>query len=275
MKNHSGEIRLMISITQANTEPWLSIWKEGQEQTWMRKYGKSAKIINYKSKTPPKFLVYFDMWHEKFRYHQKLGKFITIFDKIFAQIISKKIPSFKYIESTNLLEVNSYSMYLLTNKRNLSLFKFFIEETKCNFLFQTNTSSYVDCAKLLDVIKNFDPKSNVYAGFVVEPQSTRAFVSGAGRLLSRASVELIYRHYKLFPHDNLEDVSVGDFMRKFGVKPLHLKRLDLPNLEILSSISDEELTNNFVFRCKSDEVPRKDVIIMQKLHNRLNGSLMN
>ena len=263
-------MKLMVSITQANTEPWLSIWKEGQEKTWMRKYFKTVKVINYKSKTPPKFLAYFDMYHEKYRYHPEIGKYITIFDKIFANVTSKEIPAYKYIEFTNLLEVDSYSMYLLTNKRNLSLFKFFIEETKCNFLFQTNTSSYVNCAKLLKIIENFDPKSHVYAGFVVEPQSTRAFVSGAGRLLSRAAVELIYRQYKMFPHDNLEDVSIGDFMRKFGVKPLHLNRMDLPNLEVLNSISDQELSSHFVFRCKSNEVPRKDVTIMKELHYRLN-----
>jgi hypothetical protein len=266
-------MKLMVSITQANTEPWLSIWREGQQKTWMKKDKKIVTILNYKSKAPPKFLAKFDIYHERYRYHQKIGKYVSIFDKIFAQITSKEIPAYKYIESENLLAVDSYSMYLLTNKRNLSLFKFFIEETECNFLFQTNTSSYVDCTKLLRVIENFDPKSNVYAGFVVEPQSTRAFVSGAGRLLSRAAIELIYSQYKQFPHDNLEDVSIGDFMRKFGVEPLHLNRLDLPNLEILNNISDEELGSNFVFRCKSDEVPRKDAIIMQKLHARINGNL--
>jgi hypothetical protein len=265
----------MVSITQANTEPWLSIWKEGQEKTWMMKYNKKATILNYKSKAPPKFLAKFDVCHEKYRYHRKIGKYVSIFDKIFALITSKKIPKYDYIESANLLAVDSYSMYLLTNKRNLSLFKFFIEETECDFLFQTNTSSYVECVKLFEVVENFDPKSFVYAGYVVEPQSTRAFVSGAGRLLSRASVELMYRHYKQFPHNNLEDVSIGDFMRKFGVKPHHLKRLDLPNLKVLQNTSDQELSDNFIFRCKSDEIPRKDVIIMHELHNRLNQILIN
>ena len=38
----------MISITQANTEPWLSIWHEGQEKTWMQKYNSTVNIVNCK-----------------------------------------------------------------------------------------------------------------------------------------------------------------------------------------------------------------------------------
>lgn len=54
MNKNGNKTNLMISITQANTEPWLSIWHEGQEKTWMKKYKNTANIVNCKSKTPPK-----------------------------------------------------------------------------------------------------------------------------------------------------------------------------------------------------------------------------
>jgi hypothetical protein len=136
-------------------------------------------------------------------------------------------------------------------------------------LFQTNTSSYVNCKNLLKILKGFRSELNLYAGFVIEQNSDREFVSGAGRLMSRATVELILRNYKFYPHDNLEDVSVGDFLRKYGVKPFPLQRLDIPNLETLGKISNKELNSNFIFRCKSDSIPRTDTKIMIELHKRL------
>ena len=50
MNKNGNKTNLMISITQANTEPWLSIWREGQEKTWMKKYKNTANIVNCKSK---------------------------------------------------------------------------------------------------------------------------------------------------------------------------------------------------------------------------------
>jgi hypothetical protein len=259
----------MISVTQANTEPWLSIWHEGQEKTWMKKYENIVKIVNFKSKTPLKLFAKFDYYHEKLRYNLIAGRYISILDKILALFIPKKIPAYTYNESQNLLEVDSMSIYILTNRRNLSLFKFFIEETSCNILFQTNTSSYVNCENLIELINQFKPESNLYAGYIVEPSSARKFVSGAGRLMSRKTVELILKNHKTYPHDNLEDVSVGDFLKLFGITPLVLPRLDIPNLEILDKITDKELNANFLYRCKSDTLPRKDVEIMLCLHKRL------
>lgn len=260
----------MISVTQANTEPWISIWRDGQAKTWMKKYSSIVKIVNYKSKTPPNYLVLFDKYHEKFRYHPKIGRYISVFDKIFGLVIPKEIPTYTFNKSKNLLEVNSMSMYILTNRRNLSLYKYFIDETNCDFLFQTNTSSYINCEILLDILKNYKANLNLYAGHIIEQNSNREFVSGAGRLMSRATIELILENHKSYPHDNLEDVSVGDFLRKYGIKPIALQRLDIPNLEALNRISDLELNKNFIFRCKSDTIPRIDAQIMLKLHGRLN-----
>jgi hypothetical protein len=259
----------MISVTQANTEPWLSIWHEGQEKTWMKRYENAVKVVNFKSKTPIKLFAKFDFYHEKLRYNLRAGKYISILDKVLALFIPRKIPAYTYNESQNLLEVDSMSIYLLTNRRNLSLFKFFIEETSCEFLFQTNTSSYINCEKLIELINGFNPESNLYAGYIVEPSSARKFVSGAGRLMSRKTVDLMLKNYKTYPHDNLEDVSVGDFLKSHGVAPLALPRLDIPNLEILEKFTDEELKNNFLFRCKSDALPRKDIEIMLHLHKKL------
>lgn len=269
MNKNGNKTNLMISITQANTEPWLSIWREGQEKTWMKKYKNTANIVNCKSKTPPKLFAKFDFHHEKLRYHLKVGRYISIFDKILALFIPKKIPAYSYNKVKKILEVKSMSMYILTNRRNLSLFKFFIEETNCDFLFQTNTSSYVNCENLMQLLNNFESETDLYAGYIVEPDSVRKFVSGAGRLMSRKTVELILKNYKKYPHDNLEDVSIGDFLRTHGVTPVELPRLDIPSLEILNSISDKDLNTNFIYRCKSDTIPRKDVEIMLNLHDRL------
>ena len=39
----------MVSVMQADREPWLQIWHEGREKTWMHLYKNMVDLVNYKS----------------------------------------------------------------------------------------------------------------------------------------------------------------------------------------------------------------------------------
>lgn len=56
MNKNGNKTNLMISITQANTEPWLSIWHEGQEKTWMKSTRTLQILLIVNQKHHPNYL---------------------------------------------------------------------------------------------------------------------------------------------------------------------------------------------------------------------------
>ena len=260
-------LKIMVSIAQANTEPWLSIWKDGQAKTWMNSNDPNVIIVNFQSKKTPWFISQIDKYSEHYRYHSRYGKLVSYFTKIWTYFLKKDIPKCLYNKQTNVLNVDCWSTYILSNRRNLSLFNYFLT-TECNFLFQTVTSSYLNHLNLVSILDEVNFDKHYYAGYV-ENNVNRKFVAGSGKVLSRATIELIVKNYKTYPHDNLEDIALGDFLNRFGIEPIHLPRVEIGSLEDLDKITDSELENNFLFRCKTHTYPRTDVLVMKALHERI------
>ena len=261
---------VLIAVEQANTEPWLSIWREGQEKTWIRDSVTGSRVIHFTSKNAPYLVKKLDKIHESIRYHKILGLWQGRLDKISTKFISRKIPEYFFSTESNILSVNSWSTYYFFGQRNIALYDWFLQNTSDDFLFVTNTSSYINQKKLLKIIQEFDPAETVYAGYLLPEDSKEQFVSGAGRLMSRKSVEIIKSNWNKHTHETLEDVCLGLFMKLMGIIATPLPRVSLPTPESVSLLSDFVVRTNFHFRCKSQEIPRKDVEIMELLHERIN-----
>jgi hypothetical protein len=260
---------LLIAIGQANTEPWTSIWKEGQEKTWINYDSETPSIVHVQSIDAPYFFKILDALHEKNRYRKIIGTWQGRFDKITAKLISKKIPSYKFDVNNQILMVNSWSLYFLFGRRAIALYDWFLKNTDKDFLFCTNTSSYINKKNLLSLVQKFDPADAIYAGYLLPEGERQQFVSGAGRLLSRKSIELIVNNWHKYTHEALEDVAHGRLMEGLGISPISLSRVSLPTSESVAALSDSVIQTEFHFRCKSQEVPRKDVEIMRLLHERV------
>lgn len=269
--NKSRKPKLAIAISHALVKPWDEI-KIAQEETWITNNSYDSQIIFYLSKNPPLFLKNFDYFVEKYRFSKKFGIFISKLNVLTSNLISHKIPKYIFTEEKKELVVNSWSTYQLFGRRNLALFDWFINYTDCDFLFQTNVSSYLRVEYLQDILKKFSKNELVYAGAIINPDDLKfPIVSGAGKLLSRELIMEILNNKNLLKFDNLEDVALAELISKLGVKAINLPRLDLPNLPTIKKYSDVELREYFHFRCKSDSNPRKDVQIMKELHRRLSG----
>ena len=160
---------LTISVTQANTQPWIKIWKEGQAKTWMSTYNNLVNIINIQSKKTPEPIMIFDRIIEQYRYSLKYGTFISHFNNLWTRFLSSNIPKARLIAIENLLIIDCWSTYMLTNQRNLGFYKYFLENIKSDFLFQTNSSSYVNCNNLIKLLEDYDARKDLYAGFIVNP----------------------------------------------------------------------------------------------------------
>jgi hypothetical protein len=266
---------VLIAVEQANTEPWLSIWKNGQEKTWIKDNVKGSRVIHFASKNAPYLVKKFDEIHEKIRYRKTLGLWQGRLDKITTKFFSRKIPKYIFSSESNTLSVNSWSTYYFFGQRNIALYDWFLKNASEDFLFVTNTSSYINQRKLLDIVQMFNPTETVYAGYLLPENGKEQFVSGAGRLLSRRSVELIKLNWNKHTHETLEDVCLGIFMKLMGVMAIPLPRVSLPTPESVALLPDLVLCTEFHFRCKSQEIPRKDVEIMALLHERINNVCTN
>jgi len=260
---------VLVAITQGNTEPWTTIWREGQAKTWIQDDVSGCQVIHFQSINAPYVIKKFDEIHEKNRYRKLLGLWQGRLDKISTKFISKKIPGYSFNINNQILTVNSWSAHFLVGRRNIALYDWFLKYTNKDFLFVTNTSSYINQAHLLKIVQKFNPSDTIYAGYLLPESEREQFVSGAGKLLSRKSVEVIKNNWHKHTHEALEDVSLGFFMKSMGIIAIPLSRVSLPTPESVMTLPDSILKTEFHFRCKSDEIPRKDVEIMRILYERI------
>ena len=261
---------LLIAVGQANTEPWISIWKEGQEKTWISKDSNICPVIHVQSKNAPFFINKLDELHEKNRYRKRMGLWQGRVDKIAARFIPNKIPKHNFDTKSKVLLVNSWSTYFLLGRREIALYDWFLKFTDKDFLFATNTSSYISKSNLINLIQQFNPNDSIYAGYLLPEGQLKQFVSGSGKLFSRKSVELLVNNWGKYDHSSLEDVSHGRLLESLGVPAKALPRIDLPTPESVATLPESVVKNHFHFRCKSNDWPRKDVEIMRLLHERVN-----
>ena len=262
---------ILVAVSQGNTEPWLTIWKEGQEKTWIKSKVKNIDVIHFKSKSTPSIIQKIDRFHEKNRYKKHIGLWQGRIDKIITKTISHKIPKYSFSYENCLLTVNSWSTYQLQGRRYIALYDWFLGQTDYEFLFTTNTSSYINKKNLSNLIQKFDSRDLIYAGYLLPENQKQQFVSGAGTLLSRKCIELIVENWYKFKFNTLEDVSHGELMRELCVAPIPLSRVELTSIDAVADLSSSVLTEEFHFRCKSPAVPRDDVQIMALLHMKLNN----
>jgi hypothetical protein len=260
---------VLIAITQGNTEPWKTIWKEGQEKTWMSENVYGSSVIHFQSINSPYLIKKFDEIHEKNRYRKILGLWQGRLDKIWTKFISKKIPKYSFNNTNQILTVNSWSTYYLQGRRNIALYDWFLKYTNKDFLFVTNTSSYINQEQLLKLVQKFNPNNTIYAGYLLPEDENEQFVSGAGKLLSRKSVEAIQNNWHKHTHETLEDVCLGIFMKAMRIPAIPLSRVTLPTPESAVALPESILKTEFHYRCKSNQIPRRDVEIMRILHERI------
>lgn len=121
-----------------------------------------------------------------------------------------------------------------------------IKHRDFDFIFRTNSSSYVDKKLiykfLLDNINssNFD---SYYAG-VNGYFGNIKFASGSGFFMSKKNVNLLLDNVKLFNHSLIDDVAVGDVMSRCGIDVQQTDRFDIVN-ENINTIDFNNLPLDF------------------------------
>ena len=132
-----------------------------------------------------------------------------------------------------------------------------------DFIFRTNSSSYINKEKLAEFAETL-PKEKTYAGWTMEDTNFDGglMVSGAGIWLSPDCAT--YLREEINPDEEIEeDVLIGRILRKNGITAIDDKsRVDVPSFFSVVPL------NKYHYRCKTRD-RMHDAANMRILHDKI------
>ena len=178
--------------------------------------------------------------------------------------------------------------------KTLMSFEWLLNNKKFDYIFRSNTSSYINQKKLLEFITD-KPINNFYSGIIgYDNEEKIYFASGSGYFLSRDLVKLVVDNKNVLDYNILDDVALGKFLTKYQIinYPFY-RRLNIEISEsgylkiyraellpdekekicnenkILENLTLDDFNNDtYHFRCKCCN-RYDDIKIMKKLHQLL------
>jgi hypothetical protein len=151
-----------------------------------------------------------------------------------------------------------------------------LQNLEFDYLFRTNTSSYINIEVLQKYISQIshDEKKYLYSGIPINLIKSTTneeikFVSGAGILFNRNTLELLVREEAFFDHDEWEDVGIGKLLNKSKIYPTKGFREDIKG----NIFKERVKLNAYHYRCRVDNhygYPRfLETLVMKELDYRI------
>lgn len=287
--------QLLTLILSYDDGAFLRIQEEGQDTTFISAASKDSLIMRYVGKPKKlslKYTIIFKIrsWQYAlldYSQYWPIGSLLRMLANLrFADKAVMAIPSLqletKEPEANEITVSGKPGSKIITNSpedwsliglKTIMAFKHVLENYDFDYLFRTNTSSYLDTGGLLDFLEG-KPKASVYGGVVGKVFGNSEFASGAGILLSRDVVEKIVSKSKDWKHGLVDDIAIADLVAGFEnprVPLMPLPRLDLPTLELARATDPETIRANFHFRCKSNSA-QETIDIMHFIHKIKTGT---
>lgn len=264
---------VLCAISHGLYDPWIAILHDGQELTWLTSpRPQGFEVVHFHGTPVSKMWKNVDKIHERIRWStRKKAALLKILDFFLTLPLMEYDATYSKSEllSTRDLSVHTHfpDTYLTYRWKELAFFKYFIQETDCEYLFLTSTSSYVRPSKLMEFIQSL-PSTKVYAGAL--PYKDANFVSGSNRILSRDVVEAVLAKSKSFNPTIIEDVALGRVILGMGITPILHPLFNIADMGELLNTSDNDLMESYHFRLKSGALDnRGDIEIMIALHERI------
>ena len=165
--------------------------------------------------------------------------------------------------------------------KNFEAFKWVLENEEFDYLYRTNTSSYVNLKKLRSYIQTKSNKNKyLYEGVdIILPDKIQNkeihFVSGAGILFNRDTIQLIVENFEKLDHGFWEDVSIGKLLNQFEIYPTSSFREDIKG----NIFNSEICLDHHHYRCRIDNhysYPRfYEKYVFEELYRRINNIRTN
>ena len=162
------------------------------------------------------------------------------------------------------LEIETNDNYDNIAQKTLLAFDKIFSSHEFDYVFRTNTSSFIDLRKFETyILKNTDSLN--YAGSVLKAEEGDLIASGAGFFLSRKNIQTILDNRQYFDTSLPDDVAIARLLKKFNIKPTNLIRKDLKSIPNPKEVYGSE---HFHYRCRLD--PQYHRILEPLLMNYLN-----
>jgi len=130
------------------------------------------------------------------------------------------------------------------------------------FVFRTNLSSVVE----LNALYHVCTQDNVDCAGVIGYLHNQAFLSGAGMLLSRKVCQDLVCNQSTLEYRVIDDVSIGEFLRRKQYSMTPLRRLDVCCYEHSpQDINAHMLSSHYHFRCKSETDQARTIVLMDRV----------
>jgi hypothetical protein len=175
-----------------------------------------------------------------------------------------KLPSDRP-DSPDTIVTQSIEDSSLIGLKTLQALQFVVDHYDFDFIFRTNSSSYVDGNRLVEFTRNIT-STDFYGGF---PGHSRfgPFASGAGILLSKSLVEKVLEESTRWRHGLIDDVALSKLIQdwvypKLTITPLSRGEFQSPEQVVFAQ--DEEVRAGYHFRCKA-ESPDETIQIMKNI----------
>jgi len=279
-------LTLILSFDEGNHR---EIQSKGQDATFVRQAIQNSKVFRYVGRNfrlPSKYKAIFLIRRLQYglldysKYSPIASVLRLIVNSRFADSAIRSIPQFSgaaqnkectevHVEGELVpkLVTESPEDWSLIGLKTILAFKHLLENFEFDYLFRTNTSSYLDVPTLLDYIST-KPRENVYAGVIGTVFQINRFASGAGILLSRDLVQRICDNSEHWKHGLVDDVAIAELIGNLEdpkVELTELPRLDFTCLGDAKSTDPELIKSHFHFRCKTYSA-QETIDIMKHIH---------
>jgi len=272
-----GEPEFFVGVMHVNRDPWLSIAKEGQIPSWTLDGYKNFEVIYFhgiSSAISRKM----DSLIEDLRWNR--GRNASYFISYVLMIVlapwRNSLPkTFDSNEKQSGIKVKSLlikipEMTATMRWKKLAFLKYYIKNSRAEFVIITNSSSILNFQPIADFVKlHCDVSRPFYAG-PIHHGYDGLFVSGSFTVMNRHAAELLVKERKKIPVHVMDDIGFGTGFEKLEVVPTDYKSLIIDSEEKLDNYSKEDLLESGHFRLKSGSLEsRNDAEIAKKLLEKM------
>lgn len=258
MKRDSSQPNFFIGVMHVNQDPWLSIARDGQLESWEKQKYKNFKVVYFHS-------IYNRLYSEissfieslRWQRGRRASYAISYALMIFLSPWRNKVPRFRLSHTTesglntNSILVKIPEMTSTIRWKKIAIIKNFLESSQADILIITNSSSILNLAPIVDFVNQHqDSGKPLYAG-PIHIGYDGNFVSGSFTILNRTSAKLLFKNRKSIPLHVMDDIGFGTAFYKLGVNPIDYQSVMINCSEDLDKLSDFEISISGHFRLKS------------------------
>ncbi|ALV43104.1 hypothetical protein AU252_19690 [Pseudarthrobacter sulfonivorans] len=249
--------RVLVLVLAMDAQPWRMIEDKGQRETWAAEPRADVPAFWLYGRT--------GMSSTMARYAQRaVQRFAPAAAfRAYSRLVGTWLASRPVRLAGDRLVTGVPETYLNTNAKNMSGLRHLLATLDFDYVFRTNTSSYVNLSMLEDYVQAL-PDTGFYGGFVGERDGTK-FASGTCTLMSRDLVEYAVND-QAWEFGLIDDVAMGRSMARASVEVQPLNRLDVLTPEDLNALTSGDLEGAFIVRCKSSGGREHDIEAMHRVH---------